>query len=250
MNRELIKNTFREYVKDYNAEDPKIALKIAHTFRVANISEKIAKTIGLNDDDIDVSWAIGMLHDIGRFEQIRRYNTFNDSKSVNHASFGVSLLFDEGLIERFEIDEDILGFIRLAIFNHNVYRLPADLSEKELTFCKIIRDADKIDILRVNYETPMEDVYNLTTEELRNSKISDSVFEAFFEESAINHSLKKSGVDMLIGHISLVFELEYDISREILKEQGFLKKLMDFESYNEETIERLNVIRNHMSKFV
>ena len=120
MNRELIKNTFREYVKDYNAEDPKIALKIAHTFRVADISEKIAKTIGLNDDDIDVSWAIGMLHDIGRFEQIRRYNTFNDSKSVNHASFGVSLLFDEGLIERFEIDEDILGFIRLAIFNHNV----------------------------------------------------------------------------------------------------------------------------------
>ena len=236
MNREIIKKTFTDYVKDYNAKDPKIALKIAHTFRVADISDCIARDIGLDDYDVDIAWTIGMLHDIGRFEQIRQYNTFIDSKSVNHAEFGVSLLFDEGLIERFTIEKEIWNYIKSAIWNHNVYRLPDSLTEKELIFCKIIRDADKIDIIRVNYETPMEDVYNTTSDELRNSKITDSVYKAFYEENAINHSLKKTGVDMLIGHISLVFELEYDISREILKEQGYLKKLMDFESYNEETV--------------
>ena len=33
-------------------------------------------------------------------------------------------------------------------------------------YCNILRDADKIDILRVNVETPLEDIYNVTTAEL------------------------------------------------------------------------------------
>ena len=42
-----------------------------------------------------------MLHDIGRFEQIRRFGTFNDVQSVDHAEFGADLLFKEGLIRKF-----------------------------------------------------------------------------------------------------------------------------------------------------
>ena len=42
-----------------------------------------------------------MLHDIGRFEQIRRFGTFNDAQSVDHAEFGADLLFKECLIRKF-----------------------------------------------------------------------------------------------------------------------------------------------------
>ena len=40
---------------------------------------------------------------------------------------------------------------------------------------KIIRDADKVDILRVNYETPMEEIYNTNREILITEKITDAV---------------------------------------------------------------------------
>lgn len=262
VNRELIKEQFNNYVKDYDATNPKIALKIAHTFRVASISERIMKTLFdaqnedskaeklLSSEDIDTAWVIGMLHDIARFEQVRRYNTFEDAKSVNHAEFGVKLLFEDNLIERFKVDENLYDVIDVAIRNHNRYRIEEGLSEKELVFSKVIRDADKIDILRVNYETPMAEIYNTTEDVLKNDAISDGVYNAFFEETAINHSLKRTCIDRLIGHISLVYELEYQISYEILKESGHLDKLMSFESNNLETRERLKSIREYMNKFL
>lgn len=248
MNRNLIVEEFNKYVKDYDAANPKIALKIAHTIRVASISQKIGESLLLSNEEADTAWAIGMLHDIGRFEQVRRYNTFDDSRSVNHAELGVNLLFQEGLIKTFDIEEKDYDLIKIAISNHNRYRIQEGLSEKKVMFCKIIRDADKIDILRVNYETPMEEIYNTTEEVLRNDKISDAVYSAFFKESAISHSLKETYVDRLIGHISLVFELEYPISYEILKESGYLEKLLSFKSNNEETNQRLNIIREYMSQ--
>ena len=94
--REEIRDIFDEYVSGYDATDPKIRLKIDHTYRVAGLCERIAESIGA---DGDFAWLCGMLHDIGRFEQIRRYDTFVDAVSVDHAQFGADLLFCEGLKE-------------------------------------------------------------------------------------------------------------------------------------------------------
>lgn len=37
---------------------------------------------------------------------------------------------------------------------------------------------DKLDVLRVNLETPLEDIYNVTTKELRTSEVTPEVMEA------------------------------------------------------------------------
>ena len=67
INREHIKNTFQEYTDRYDSTDPKIKLKIDHTYRVADLCERIAKSLDLLQEDIDLAWLSGMLHDIGRF---------------------------------------------------------------------------------------------------------------------------------------------------------------------------------------
>lgn len=95
INKEKALKTFEKYVEKYNPEDEKIKLKKEHIQRVAKVAEEIAKSENLTDEDIDLAWLIGLLHDIGRFEQIRRYHTFNDGKSINHAEMGVKILFDE-----------------------------------------------------------------------------------------------------------------------------------------------------------
>jgi len=84
IDRERVKNTFAEYTSGYNATDPKIKLKIDHTYRVAELCELIARNLKLDEYETDVAWLTGMLHDVGRFEQIKRYNTFNDAQSVDH----------------------------------------------------------------------------------------------------------------------------------------------------------------------
>lgn len=45
IDRERVKNTFAEYTSGYNATDPKIKLKIDHTYRVAELCELIARDL-------------------------------------------------------------------------------------------------------------------------------------------------------------------------------------------------------------
>ena len=70
-------------------------------YRVAALCERIAKAAGMCAYDVELAWLSGMLHDVGRFEQIKRYNTFSDADSVDHAKFGADLLFKDGLISTF-----------------------------------------------------------------------------------------------------------------------------------------------------
>lgn len=89
---------FRDYVSAYNAQDDKVRLKIEHTFRVAVLCEKIAASLGMAEDERDLAWFTGLLHDVGRFEQLRNYGTFIDAESIDHAMYGAQILFDDGKI--------------------------------------------------------------------------------------------------------------------------------------------------------
>lgn len=262
INRQHICAIFTEYTDRYNSKDTKIKLKIDHTFRVAAISDEIARNLELSKEDIDIAWMIGMLHDVGRFEQVRRYDTFSDADSIDHAQFGADLLFGENLIDSYLgssrqqaildgiIDEDTLDTIEIAIRNHSAYRIEEGLSDRLNMFCNIIRDADKIDILRVNTELPIVEIYNTTEEKLKNSDITPEVLEAFYEEHAVLRKLKKQPVDHIVGHISLCYELVYPISYEILRRQGWIYKLLAFESLNNNTQEEFRIIESHMKEFL
>ena len=89
---------FANYVEGYNAEDPKVKLKIDHTYRVAGFCQRIARSLELSHEDIDLAWFCGLLHDVGRFEQLRNYGTFIDAQSIDHALYGAEILFDQGKI--------------------------------------------------------------------------------------------------------------------------------------------------------
>lgn len=143
------KQEFKRYVENYNPKDEKIKIKINHIERVAEISKKIAQNLKLSEEEIQLAELIGLLHDIGRFEQIRLYNTFNDKDSINHGEFAVKILFEDGLIRKFIETDKYDKIIKLAIVNHNRTYIEEGLTERELLHAKIIRDADKTDIYSV-----------------------------------------------------------------------------------------------------
>lgn len=285
IDREKVEDTFKKYTDNYDTRDEKIKLKVDHTYRVAALSERIAESLGLNKEDTDLAWLIGMLHDIGRFEQLKNYGTFSDADSIDHAHYGVTLLFDEGLIWKFIDETDIgalkntdnkfkneniserylnsskdkenskegvteLDIIKTAIWNHSAYRVEDGLPERVVMFCNIIRDADKIDILKVNYDVTLEVIYDVTTEELKNAEVTDEVMTAFMEHHAVLRSLKKTPIDNLVGHVALVFELVYNESFKIVEEQGYLKKMLSYVSDNPKTVKQFEVLNKSMDEFL
>ena len=138
----------------------------------------------------------------------------------------------------------------MAIRQHNKYRVKEDLTERQRMFCDILRDADKVDIFKVNIDTPLEEIYNTTTEELMKSDITDEVLEAFDEEHCILKAIRRTPADTVIGHVSLAYELVYDESVRITVEQGYLGKLMHFHSDNEETNRKMAMVREKMDSYV
>lgn len=275
INRKNVINAFAEYVRNYDPSDEKIKLKIDHTYRVAGLCQRIAESLGLSEPDVDIAWLLGMLHDIGRFEQIRCFGTFNDVQSVDHAEFGADLLFKEGLIRKFaegyyeecelarsgnEEAEQIIknnehhnkdtGLIEMAIRQHNKYRVKEDLTERQRMFCDILRDADKVDIFKVNADIPMEIIYDVTTEELKNGVITKEVLESFYKKETVLKSVRRSAVDHIVGHISLLFELVYKESYRQAREQGYVYKLLDFKSDVPEVNAEFDDMRKYVDEFL
>ena len=223
-----------------------------------------------------------MLHDVGRFEQLRRYNTFSDAQSIDHARFAVELLYDEGLIADYvpEISttelvadartwrsmggvnesptaqsedmplSDILQTLRIAIGEHSAYRIQKGLDERTRMFCQILRDADKVDIFRVICDTPMEEVYGFQTKDILRSAITPEVMQAFYEHHAVLRKLKKCPADYIVAHGSLTFELVYPESLRIAKEQGYLKQMMSFQSENPDTAEIFEDLRKDLNGYL
>ncbi|MDE6025968.1 MAG: HD domain-containing protein [Lachnospiraceae bacterium] len=258
-NRVLAK--FKCYTDGYDTTNIKVRLKIDHTYRVAGLCRQIAQSENMSAEEQDLAWLLGMLHDIGRFEQLRRYNTFMDAESVDHAALGADILFQDCMTSeksnnsrqeiRDYVEDDSEDYlIETAIRQHNVYRINDNLDQRTQMFCNILRDADKIDIFRVCAETPMEDIYNTTREELYSSDVSDKVMESFFEHHATLRSIRRTVVDQLVGHISLVYELVFAASRAIAYEQGYLQTLMNFESESENTRACFELIRKEVKSYV
>lgn len=114
---------FKEYLKQYDLADGSVNLKVVHTYGVVEKSEYIARELGFDEDNVLLAKLIAILHDIGRFEQVKLTKDFDDSKGFEHANYGVKVLFEDGLIRNFIEDSKYDQVIRKAIYNHNKYAI-------------------------------------------------------------------------------------------------------------------------------
>lgn len=241
IDRSKVLRAFSDYVEAYDSRNQRITLKIEHSKRVAGLCERIAESNGLKQDDLDLAWTIGLLHDMGRFEQLRRWGTFSDARSTNHAKLGAEVLFSQPAgMPPFEVASESPGgrvahrnpgialfaglapgkvrmrdfvegskedqLIRAAIAAHGDYRLPDDLPDRTRRFCNIVRDADTI--------------LGVPLDALRQSRLSSSVLEAFDGRRCVKRNDRVFPADYVVGFLCFAFELTYAESRRILAEQG------------------------------
>ena len=222
--RQTCLDVFNSYVARCDASDERIALKVEHTYEVAELCGEIARGEGLPPADVDLAWLCGLLHDIGRFEQLRRWSTFNDADSCSHAALGIQVLEDE--IGSYTGNPEWAHVIERAVSLHSDFRLPAALSDRERLFCTITRDADKVDILRVFNQSSCIAVLGIGPDEFTFGEISDMAFRAFGERRCLSRNERPGSLDGLVGAICLAFELDLPASRKVLEARGYLQALL------------------------
>jgi hypothetical protein len=209
------------------ADDRNIALKEEHTRLVCENMNCLTKGLPLDDSDRGTAQAIALFHDLGRFEQYRRYSTFRDDISINHAALGVKILKDGDVLKMFSEGEQLT--ICKAISLHNVFRLPGSLNGRDLLFARLIRDADKLDIWRIFVE------YYRMPEEERASAVglgfpdlpgcSPDVLRSLEQREMVNLSLLKSLNDFKLLQLSWVFDLNFPASFRLMLERGYMDGL-------------------------
>lgn len=249
INIEQAQKAFKEYAKKYNPEDEKIKIKIAHIQRVARNSKRIAQNLKLSQEDIELAELIGLLHDIGRFEQVRLYHTFVDKDSINHGEYGAKILFEDGLIRKFINDDRFDKIIKLAITNHNRADIEEGLTEREILHAQIIRDSDKTDIFSVLVSGDKKAIWEKA--DLSYDKISDEIYREFVEEKRINYKERKTSADILVSHFCYVYDLNFPETREIIKENKYIDKLYKRFIFNDiETAKRFEIIYKLAKEYI
>ena len=226
---EQIKNWFSEYTNRYLVADPvnseAYGLKIAHSFRVRDNCSAIGISLNLNEEEIAIAKTVGLVHDVGRFEQFCRYHTFSDGKSENHAELGAAVLRDADVLSRLE--EDVQELILKAVSCHNRLKLPEGESRRVTLFCNLLRDADKIDILGVvsaYYESNEKSDFielNLPDEPIYSKEILDDLFI----NGLVDMTKMKTLNDFKLLQLGWIYDLNFPLAARMIKEKHYLEKI-------------------------
>ena len=246
---EKAKQEFKEYVKNYDPEDKQVRLKIEHIKRVSKLAKNMAKELKLSEEDIALAEIIGLLHDIGRFEQIRIYHTFVDKKSINHGEFGAKVLFEDGLIRKFIKTEEFDEIIKLAIINHNKGRIQEGLTERQMLHAKLIRDADKTDIFYLLITGEEKILWE--TDNMNNEIVTNEIYREFIENKHINYKNIETSGDILVAHFAYIYDLYFKPALKIFKKEKYIDRLYNrFNFTNKDTAEKFKVIHEKAKQYI
>lgn len=249
------KKEFENYVEKYGEKDDRTNLKVSHIERTSKNAKKIAENLKLNKEEIELSELIGLLHDIGRFEQYKKFkeetkkNPTEVSKKFDHGEAGVNILKKEGYIRKYIIDDKYDEIIYKAIYEHNKYLLSKDLSEREKLFCKIVRDADKIDIIYEGVYKYWQDSERI--KKVEEGRLSEEMLDEFYNKKLSNNKNSISETDQILRYASFIFDINFKCSFEMLKESNNIEKMIDRFNYKiEDTKEKMQIIKKIANEYI
>lgn len=247
---EAAKSRFKDYISSYDKNDPKIKLKIAHTYRVMRLCRLLAESMELPEEKADLAALIGLLHDIGRFEQLRLTDSFDDS-IIPHAKCSLMVLFDQGRLRDFIEIKEYDTVIYESIKNHGVFRVEEGLSGDVLLYTELIRDADKLDNFHTKLVEDMETMLDVGMEELSGEFVSDYAYETFMDSRPLENAKRETHLDMWVSYIGYMFDLNLPQSFVYVKEHDYVNRLVDRVPYRHaRTKERMDQMRRLMLEFV
>lgn len=208
---------FDEYIAGYDLTAAPLWRKRNHTMRVMQNCRLIAQDLNLDTRDVEVAAIIGLFHDIGRFEQWSIYQSFSDSKTTDHANLSVKILRENNILSKHPDREVIIS----AIYEHNKYTInPKITNNRELTFCKLIRDADKLDIIR-------EILTGIIALPQDGEKYSSEALKEIASHKLIDRSRHPDGADYHLASLALFNDIYFDYTRRCIRTEHMIEKMIE-----------------------
>lgn len=244
---EKAKKAFIKYTENYDLKVEAIERKQKHSLRVMELSTKIATELKLSQDKINLATLIGLLHDIARFEQYTQYKTYRDVDSFDHGDYGVKILNKD--IRNYIDTDEYDKIIKCAVKNHNKYKIENDLNEKEELFCKIVRDADKLDILYEILEIFWKEDKDKPNVEY--SKIPDEVMEQILNREPVRRKKGDDDLVKLLCTVAFVFDINFDTSLTIIEQENYINRILNsFEFKDENTKKQIELIKEDVNNYI
>ena len=217
---------FMNYVQQFDLTNDKIHLKLIHTLEVVHTTEYLCLHENITGIEKDLAYLIALLHDIGRFEQIKRFNSFDD-RNVDHATLGVQVLFDEGMIRQFIEDDQYDEVIRKAIAYHSLYKVPKGLDSFLLKQVLLIRDSDKLDNFRVKNIESIQTLFSISDADFYSQRVSKNILKDIENHTLILKENRHNEVDMWVSYIAFVFDLNFKSSYLFIRENDYIHRNME-----------------------
>ena len=244
------KEVFEQYLDGYDRENDKVKLKIVHTYGVVAQSTEIADRMKLSGEERTLAQIIALLHDIGRFEQLKRFDSFLPD-TMDHAAYGVQVLFEEGMIRRFVPEDTWDETIRTAIARHSDFKLSGITDERTLFHARLIRDADKLDNCRVKLEDALETFMGAPAEVIGAQDISPKIREDAFAGRSILSSDRVTLMDYWVSYVAYFYDLNFRESLDIVEENDFVRRIIRRIPYsNPATRESMEELEKRLLRYV
>lgn len=230
-----LREAFLRYAGTFYSGDPRddapLRLKVDHTFQVLRHAEEIAAQ---EPDFADAGTAralrlAALFHDVGRFEQLQCFHTFADNLSCNHALLGVRVLREQNFLSGEE--RKTRAIVIAAMAAHNRVTVSKTLPPPLLQVLRGLRDADKLDILRIMAEHLGPGAHGDSTVllHLRDEPLSCSpaVLRAFEENRTALYRDMRYTNDFRVLLCTWLHDLHFPAARRILKREGWLDSVVD-----------------------
>ena len=246
---EVLTRLYDAYVDAYREADGKLPammqLKRTHTAFVVKNAGLIADGEGFSSEERDVSLAAALLHDTGRYEQLRRYNTFRDSESVDHAVFSHDIVKAKGWLDQVKGvkggGEQWKDSVLKAVLYHNRRDLPPEIEQSNDpghrtllgAAAHTVRDADKLDIFRVLEDQVAHTDWRGDSRAFWNLAVSappnPAVVECIEKGEPVDYQNIKSLSDFVLIQVGwMISGLHFATTRRLCRERNHLVFRRDF----------------------
>lgn len=234
MNKNDLKNLkkwFADYVSAFYTDDYyynfALNVKKEHTMRVCDNIVMIGGKLGMSKPDLIIAETTALFHDLGRFKQFKKYGTFNDMISENHARLGLREMVAHKVLSICLKAEKEL--IIKAVNYHNSLKLPSGENERTLHFIRLIRDADKLDIWKVFLEffheknNRQNNVFVLDLPD--EPEYSNEFIEALHSQTMASTKAMKTLNDFKLLQIGWVYDLSFVPAFQVVQRHNIIERI-------------------------
>ncbi len=207
--------------------------KLDHTWDVVRFAGRIAEGENFREEERELALLCALFHDIARFEQVRKFSTFNDALSnFDHGYEGVRILYAQDLLKGLPPAWKIT--IAAAVEFHNKLAIPEGiLDDFALKFARLTRDADKLAILELvlRYfagELKLKDDSLISLSRKGGTDVAPEIIESVLAGKPTSYRMIRNENDFKTCLFGWASEMEFSTSRRLLKEKNFYPKLRSY----------------------